>query len=311
MSEGGTEYGHMLTLFRSTDPYGPFEACPFNPILTNRNLGGYKIQGAGHADLTHDEQGNWWLVHLAFRQIDKWKPFHHLGREVFLQPVSWTKDGWIKTGVDGTSRIGYTKLDGKWSILNEDEQKQQIWQPNQKEACFLRRPDYSLYRFENNRFYLKGTIDTLDGIGNPTFLGIRQKEFDCIMSCSINGQTMTIGQEAGLSVYMRENNHYDLLVEKEDNNYYIKLILKIGEHGFIINSINLNHSDIKLKITANAGIYMFYAKGDQDDYTYLGRAETKYLSSEVAEGFTGVILAAYCVADKEGKSGWVEYQLIE
>ena len=34
ISEGGTSYGHRLTVARSKSPWGPFEANPANPILT-------------------------------------------------------------------------------------------------------------------------------------------------------------------------------------------------------------------------------------------------------------------------------------
>lgn len=37
LAEGGTEYGHMETMMRSDNPYGPFEVCPHNPILTHRD----------------------------------------------------------------------------------------------------------------------------------------------------------------------------------------------------------------------------------------------------------------------------------
>ncbi len=63
-AEGGTEYGHTECMFRSKDPYGPYESCPHNPILSNRNLGGYMIQGAGHADITEDDNGQWWIINF-------------------------------------------------------------------------------------------------------------------------------------------------------------------------------------------------------------------------------------------------------
>lgn len=45
VSEGGTEYGHMVTYARGDSPSGPFEPYAKNPVLTNRNLGGYELQG--------------------------------------------------------------------------------------------------------------------------------------------------------------------------------------------------------------------------------------------------------------------------
>ena len=33
ISEGGTEYGHMITVARSRSVMGEYESCPFNPII--------------------------------------------------------------------------------------------------------------------------------------------------------------------------------------------------------------------------------------------------------------------------------------
>ena len=54
IAEGGTEYGHMVTMQRSKSIYGPYEKCPYNPILSNRNYGSEAIQCSGHADLFED-----------------------------------------------------------------------------------------------------------------------------------------------------------------------------------------------------------------------------------------------------------------
>lgn len=37
ISEGGTEYGHKVTIARSRDIDGPYESNPANPILTHIN----------------------------------------------------------------------------------------------------------------------------------------------------------------------------------------------------------------------------------------------------------------------------------
>lgn len=57
-AEGGTEYGHMVTYARADSLYGKFEGYENNPVLTNRNLGGYEVQGVGHGDLIQDNYGN-------------------------------------------------------------------------------------------------------------------------------------------------------------------------------------------------------------------------------------------------------------
>lgn len=37
LAEGGTEYNHSVTVGRSKSLYGPFENCPYNPILKQNN----------------------------------------------------------------------------------------------------------------------------------------------------------------------------------------------------------------------------------------------------------------------------------
>ncbi|HEY6476981.1 MAG TPA: family 43 glycosylhydrolase, partial [Polyangia bacterium] len=94
ISEGGTEYGHMVTIARSSSPWGPFEPCPRNPILTHRDTPlSQPIQATGHADLVEDGEGHWWMVFLGIRPQGGYY-WHHLGRETFLAPVSWDAQGW-------------------------------------------------------------------------------------------------------------------------------------------------------------------------------------------------------------------------
>lgn len=107
-AEGGTWKGHMQTVGRSRSPWGPFEGCPDNPVLTHRHLVGDPVQTVGHADLVQDAAGAWWAVHLATRH-DGFSPHHQLGRETFLAPVHWV-DGWPVVGTDGTVQL-HTPLD--------------------------------------------------------------------------------------------------------------------------------------------------------------------------------------------------------
>ena len=113
IAEGGTEYGHMVTIARSDSPYGPYEACPHNPILSHRSLNS-SIHATGHADLVQAHDGSWWAVFLGIRPVSY--PFrHHLGRELFWRPCrgqltggrSSVKAGWR---VDPRSRVMYVCL---------------------------------------------------------------------------------------------------------------------------------------------------------------------------------------------------------
>ena len=94
IAEGGTEYGHMETIARSDSPWGPFESCPRNPILSHRDINPRTgiPQGLGHADLVEDQNGQWWIVFHGIRPSQFM--LHHMGRETMIAPVDWDKDGW-------------------------------------------------------------------------------------------------------------------------------------------------------------------------------------------------------------------------
>jgi xylan 1,4-beta-xylosidase len=289
-AEGGTEYGHMVTYSRGNSPCGPFEAYPNNPVLTNRNLGGYEIQGVGHGDLIQDNSGNWWIMHLGFRQIGLYATYHHLGREVFLTSVKFGEDGWFTAGHNGTT-IKCFDTDRIDNSVVQSEKKCYTFENTEwnKEWCYIRHPHFENYQFEENKIRLKGTEITLDNADSPTFIGIRQKDFNAIISCDV---CISDG-EAGITIYMDENHHYDLAVSKSDGGYEVIERLNIGDIKSIEKSIYLNSKNsVSLAIHVSNYNYSFCVKSEGNEI-HIGTAQTRYLSSEVAGGFTGVIIGLY------------------
>jgi alpha-N-arabinofuranosidase len=293
VAEGGTEYGHMVTYARSNSPYGPFEAYPSNPVLTNRNLGGYEIQGVGHGDLIQDNSGNWWMLHLGFRQIDKWAMFHHLGREVFLTEVTFREDGWFTAGHNGTT-LNSVETDRISDQVIQLEKKCYTFENTEwdKDWCYLRHPNSDNYVMEKNSVKLKGTEVTLDKPASPTFIGIRQMDFNAVISCDVS---VTEG-EAGITLYMDENHHYDLAIRKAHNEFEVIERLNIGDVKSIENIIAIQNNSASLVIRPNNNYYSFYIKSEEKEIL-LGTAKTRYLSTEVACGFTGVIIGLYAYGE--------------
>ncbi|MBQ7359665.1 MAG: family 43 glycosylhydrolase [Lachnospiraceae bacterium] len=333
-AEGGTEYGHMECLHRSKDIYGPYEMCPWNPILTNRNLGGYFIQGSGHADIVEGENGQWWMVHLAFRQMDRWRPFHQMGRETFLVPITWTEDGWFRVGTDGTCRAAYEVTDGKIASYMTADYPTEKWSIRPEEAIFLRCPDFGKYQLclmeeetkcvylkpclakglKKGQFKLYGTTDTLNSLGDVTFVGMRQREFETTFALSLDCGTMLVGQKVGMTAYMTETDYFDLQVEKISNRQgTVTCKLVIGGLVAPLGNQDVTLSDeqtkLNLKIETRHQSYAGYLQVN-GKWEELGQIEAKLLTSEVVEGFTGVILAAYAEANEQGESGWVSFEEI-
>ena len=302
-AEGGTEYGHMITYARSREPFGPFEGYPGNPVLTNRNLGGNQnfIQGIGHGDLMEDEQGNFFIVCLGFRQIGEWLPYHHLGREVFLAPVTWNEDGWFTAGENGVvtewMELDLAAAEQQKGIYDVSFEMMDLSHPR---WCYLRDYHRENYEFVNGVLKLKGTAVTLEQADTPTFVGVRQSEFDTRLTVTVSGEA----REAGITFYMDEDEHYDLAVVKDGKGKSVILRVKVGDAQSVLKSKEVSGAAIVLEVDSTATEYYFYVR-EGEDRAFLGSARTKYLSSEVAGGFTGVVMGLYAVDEQEK---WAEFR---
>ncbi|MDE7299577.1 MAG: glycoside hydrolase family 43 protein [Lachnospiraceae bacterium] len=207
-AEGGTEYGHMITCARSRDIWGPFESNPSNPVLTNRNKAPEIIQGIGHGDLIQAADKSWHILSLGFRQIHLWMPYHNLGREVFLTPVTFHEDGWFTAGRDGTTDASY-EISGDFA----QEELAVCTFANTDPAvdwCWLRHPELSNYTFSAEKYILRGCAITLDDVDSPTFFGLRQRDFCFELSVRVSVDA----GEAGVTAYMCESEHYDVAVRR-------------------------------------------------------------------------------------------------
>ncbi|WP_151737554.1 glycoside hydrolase family 43 protein ['Paenibacillus yunnanensis' Narsing Rao et al. 2020] len=289
-AEGGTEYGHMVTYARSTSVTGPFEPYAHNPVLTNRNLGGYELQGVGHGDLVQDEAGNWWIFHLGFRQTGRWLTYHHLGREVFLTPVTFGEDGWFTAGHNGTTLMSFETDRIPDSAVQQEKKLYTFGNTDWNlDWCYLRHPAADHYELGADSLKLKGTEVTLDAPASPTFIGLRQRDFDAVISCRVSLKT----GEAGITLYMDENHHYDLAITKAEQGYRVIERLNIGDIKSVEHTVDLGDvNEATLVIKSANERYSFYLQSEAGEIL-LGTAQTRYLSSEVAGGFTGVLIGLY------------------
>lgn len=92
LAEGGTERGHSVTIARGPSPEGPFAPCPHNPLVTARGTDN-PVQNTGHADLVQLVDGSWAMVLLGTRPRSMTRAFAPMGRETYATSVRWA-DGW-------------------------------------------------------------------------------------------------------------------------------------------------------------------------------------------------------------------------
>ncbi|MCM3126794.1 glycoside hydrolase family 43 protein [Paenibacillus provencensis] len=313
LAEGGTEYGHMETIARSKEPYGPFEACPHNPILSHRSLKS-SIHATGHADIIEAHDGSWWAVLLGVRPAS-YPMRHHLGREVFLAPVTWTKDQWPMIGeggriepiMDAPEFIG-EPLPRKPIRDEFDEAELGV------DWIFLRNPRPDSWSLSERTGYLvlRGDSVTLDNVGSPAFIGRRLSHFNSRVATSIEFDPAEDGDESGLTVYMNEKYHYELAITSVKGCKKILFRRTVGSLK-VEASYDCPPGPVQLEIQTDRESFTFSFRDAAGVVTVTaGSAETAFLSTEVAGGFTGVMIAMYA-ASLAGHSGpsyfdWYEYE---
>ncbi|MEK5061444.1 glycoside hydrolase 43 family protein [Paenibacillus sp. FSL H7-0326] len=301
IAEGGTEYGHMVTIARGESPYGPFESNPKNPILTHRSTG-YPIQATGHADLVQAGDGRWWAVFLGIRPVSV--PFrgrhHHLGRETFLAPVAWSSDGWPTIGDGGTvpekMDVGTLRLEGETKWLEIDHFNETYLQP-----CwnFIRNPDPNSWSLEERRGWLtlRGSSISLNDMGSPAFVGRRQQHFHCTVSTLLHFEPTREGEEAGLTVYMDERHHYEIgLTLDPQNGRNVFLRRRVGSLWKVELQESFTGMEIVLGVEANESNYSFFYESNGIRKLF-GLGECALLSTEVAGGYTGVYFGLYATGN--------------
>jgi xylan 1,4-beta-xylosidase len=98
-AEGGTGWGHAVTMARSETIDGRYELHPDVHVLTARHRPDLPLQRTGHADLVDTPDGATYMVYLCGRPLPS-RGRCTLGRETAIQRMVWGDDGWLRT-VDG------------------------------------------------------------------------------------------------------------------------------------------------------------------------------------------------------------------
>lgn len=315
ISEGGTEYGHMVTVARSRRPDGPFESCPHNPILTHRSKL-KPIHATGHADFVQTPDGSWWAVFLGIRPVG-YPNRHHLGRETFLASVTWTADGWPIIGDNG--EIYETMPSGSLPLepaaapppVRDDFDHVEL------APCWnsLRSPlqdNGSLMELESC-LTLYGSAATLNDADAPAFVGRRQQHFNVIASTKVTFTPQRDGEEAGLTVYMNERFHYEIALVRMSGQRKIIFRRRIGSLWKIENELPWSADSVVFTVKADTEKYTFEFSDGSQETLIIGEGECSMLATEVAGGFTGVFFAMYATGGGVRSSSpahfdWFEYR---
>ncbi len=278
LAEGGTERGHTVTIARGDSPQGPFEPCPDNPVFSHRSTA-HPVQNTGHADLVETADGSWAAVYLAVRPKGFTPQFHVLGRETFLAGVDWV-EGWpvfdedrytvapIETAF--TDDFGSAELDLRWVVPGGE-------------------PEAVAVHVQGGGLKLRDLPD-----GSPGLLCARVKDFAWAAEAEFAGS-------GRLRLLIDDRHWYEVVFEDGR----VRAEAGIGDIRHELASQECSAETAVLRIEAAApeteGVFptgigpdtvVLSFIGDDGSLCELGRLDGRYLSTEVATGFTGRMIAA-------------------
>lgn len=296
-AEGGTGPEHSISIARSKELFRWFEGCPRNPILTHRNLGeDYPIVYVGHGDLVDDENGNWYIVMLASRPCKK---HTSTGRETFLAKVTW-ENGWpvINPGIGKLEDAVEISLEeyrfGKEVTRQDHFHFHEETLDDRFVGIMKRSADmYSLSeRAGFLRLYTKKEV--IGKLENPSYLGVRQKDYRYVVSTGVEFFPEQREETAGLVVYQNYANHLKIEIVKAGNGRNIRVTSciheaeqvlaeqKIAQDGLVEIQLKADNQNAEVWVIQNGNLQMVAKDISLLPYT-----------TEEAGGFVGCTIGMY------------------
>jgi xylan 1,4-beta-xylosidase len=281
IAEGGTERGHCVSVARSLSPDGPFQAT----------------------------DGSWWMVLLGVRPRGGTPGWHTLGRETYLVPVTWT-DGWPFPG-----EVELAMAAPPWpprpaaTPPTRDDFDSAELHPHWVSVRSRSAADCSTAETPGwLTLHARGaSLDDPD----VTFAGRRQQ----YPSWRARAAADAGAGRGGLAVRLDERHHYE--VEMADGQ--ASVLARIGPLRQTLASRPAPARSAVLRIEANASppgldhplkepdALRLGVEEPDGTFSVLAELDGRYLSTEVAGGFTGRVIGLYA-ATGTMRFDWFDYE---
>ena len=124
------------------------------------------------------------------------------------------------------------------------------------------------------------------------------------------------GEEAGLVVLMNNQHHYEVALTRLEGQTQVIVRRRIGDLSALVAHTIVHAETVELAIRASVESYTFLYALPGHPAQELATGSTRYLSTEVAGGFTGTYLGMYATSNGQGQTGpadfdWFEYVPLE
>lgn len=306
-AEGGTGTNHTEVIFSGDFPMGDFTPWDKNPILTQKHLPADRVNPitcAGHADLIQAKEGDWWAVFLACRPINN--DFENLGRETFMMPVRWSKDGfpYITQGEELVPMVLQRKgVKRNENVTFGNFEKEDNFNDTVLglEWMTLRTPATALYSLTDQAGFLSLTCSEVpvSEKKTPAYVARRMQhhQFECTTSLSFDPQDEA--DEAGVLLFKNEGNHYFFFIRQQKGQKIIGLKQTINDTCKEAASQPISQEPgvpVKMKVISTGLTYRFFYDAGNGNWELLcDNIDAKPLSTTAAGGFTGSTIGMYAV----------------
>jgi xylan 1,4-beta-xylosidase len=310
-AEGGTGYNHSEVIFRSKSPEGPFEPWDKNPILTQRHLDRSRknpVTTAGHADLVQAKNGSWYAVYLACRPYED--DLYNIGRETFMNPVTWTQDGWpvILKG-DETIQFRYpipgnaeskppsNPFSGNYTFADEFDTDTLSFR-----YIFLRTVTDKWHNTSEKKGKLSLLLrpETVGGKGNPSFVGFRQAHHQAVITAKLEFAPKAENEKAGLVIFQNESTYYYVCQSLSAGKPMMQLYqgTKDSLAMMLLKElpVTLTGNGVQLRVEPKNSIYSVSFSQDGKRWTKLQDVDGRILSTGRAGGFVGTVFGLYATS---------------
>ncbi|PMD47085.1 glycoside hydrolase family 43 protein [Hyaloscypha variabilis F] len=303
ISEGGTFEGHMITVARSRDIWGPYEAFERNPILTARDTEEY-IRATGHCDLMQDAQGQWWGVCLGVR---KERGRYVMGRETFLTPGEWAPGEWPKL-----SQVKMNPILPTGKELSHTGSQPRLTASPMVDYLYIRDAQLDDHRFsrDGRTLTLIASRASFSQWQEPvTFVGKRQRTLEGTTSVLMHKPTkVTAGFIAGLAYYKDEHRYMKLFYDCSSSEIVFEVIVTSKQISKIVRQKVELERGVSFRLEYTELLYKFSYSIDSNSEGWIS-FEAQDTLDMTAPDFIGPVIG--CFANSAEGGGEAVFENLE
>ena len=305
VAEGGTGYGHAVSMARSKSIWGPYEGQPDVHLMCAEGAPNHPIQRTGHGQYVETPEGDVYHTFLMGRPIsgpDGTGRFCPLGRETGIERCVW-KDDWLYLEEGGPlAREAVPGLDDSEPAAPAAIRRVFDTTDLPREFQWLRTPEPDrIFRLDGNSLILTGR----ESIGSwfEQALVARRQEHHCYTAeTELTFDPETYQQAAGLTTYYNRHKFHAALLTHEPGQGRSLTIMSCpgdfpdGALTFPLETpVAVPDGPIRLKVTVNNAAQQFFWASSDTDWAPIGpELNAAVISDEGGRGehasFTGAFV---------------------